>query len=164
MVDMKYQIYVDNQYGRPNPESLFFIASSTVEELWQNTEKHLWGTCRMSDYLVSGSVPVPNSHVFGKIKNSQHYYFKAARASITTNKNGYVLKFSEGRHRTRWLLGLGIKYIPLGISEHSFAEVKALGLFHTLMAPATTLDLPVTVKEIEDIRKMEEELDRALNM
>lgn len=159
---MKYQIYVDSQYGKSSPEPLFFIARSTVESLWQNTEKNLWGACRMSDYLIPGSVSAPSSHVFGKTVPSQRYYFKAARASITSSKNGYVLKFSEGRHRTRWLLDLGTKYIPLGISEHSFDEVKSLGLFQTLTPPGTTLELPITINEIENMRKMEEELDRAL--
>ncbi len=159
---MKYQIYVDNQYGRSNPEPLFFIARLTVESLWQNTEKHLWGACRMSDYLIPGSVLAPNRHVFGKTVPSQRYYFKAARVSIASNKNGYVLKFSEGRHRTRWLLDLGIKYIPLGISEYNNDEVKSLGLFRASTSPGATLELPITIKEIENMRKMEEVLDRAL--
>ena len=142
---MKYQIYVDNQRVN-NPIPLFFIDPLTVETLWENTERHLWGTCRASEYLIPGSVTAPNDHVFVMITKIQKYYFKAARVSIDTNKYGYVLRFNEGRHRTRWLLDSGVKHIPLGISKRCIDIVKALGLYHTLTIPGTELDLPITIK------------------
>jgi hypothetical protein len=87
-------------------------------------------------------------NIDGILLDEPYFYF--GRASVYEYPNNWtVLGFSDGRHRTRWMLDLGLRRIPLALSSSSIELAKKELLIIDPIEKGATIELPVTIAEIQ---------------
>ena len=101
----------------------YFVYTTKVVELWRPDCLFVskWdGESRTSWFRWS----------FNSTTGKKREAFCTADVSIAKDEFGYFLAFTNGRHRTRWLLQTKNPVIPMGISNDSIGIAHQIGLLY----------------------------------
>lgn len=92
-----------------------WVRSDVLEQLW-SPENFLY---------VSFWEGAPRKTWFRRETVESNLFFATADIEIIEKEVGqFAIEFVNGRHRTRWLLGLGYENIPVGLTERGFSIAK----------------------------------------
>lgn len=96
-----------------------WVRSNILEQLWSS-----------EDFLhINAWEGSPRKNWFRRKSIESDVSFVTADMEIVEKDIGqFAVEFVNGRHRTRWLLGLGYENIPVGLTEQGFAIAKKAGL------------------------------------
>ncbi len=124
-----------------------WINANILDQLWK-VDKGLYKECWVGD-------PIRNWFEF---KDKKKYAFKTADAHIYDQDNSRFLNtpyacFTNGRHRSRWLMSLGFEEIPIGLKDRCFKRALLLGIPVRRVADNDTLPLPKDIILLFDINE-----------
>jgi len=60
-----------------------------------------------------------------------------------------ALRFNGGRHRSRWLVDVGVNPIPLALSKESISLVNGIRLIVGEIKKGDLVDLPITIDQLK---------------
>lgn len=72
----------------------------------------------------------------------QDSLFKPGDAGVEVRDGREFLRFKNGRHRTRWLLQLGIPHVPLGVEKECIPRAAEIGLLVSQALHAEIIFVP----------------------
>ena len=110
-----HKTFALDKYGKRFKDKLVLIDASLVERLWKN------------DSLYIGPGPEYNNSIGNRIENFKQYYrnntqIDVGNAHVSARRN--LMSFGDGRHRTRVLLELGYRFIPLQLSDDAIENLE----------------------------------------
>ncbi len=109
----------------------YFVYTKTINALW-----------RKDSFFVEEWEGEPKTAWFRwsfskKVRILEAFY--TADAHIVKDNFGYFLHFTNGRHRTRWLLQMNMPIIPIGISDDNILLAYELGVISKKVSANDTL-------------------------
>lgn len=116
-VKIKGKTFVQSQYDRKD-EQLVLMDAKLLERLWK-----LGG-----ESWIIGPGPEYKNQIKNRIAQFKEWFSKNDNVEVATvhvNENG-AMGFGNGRHRTRVLIELGMKSIPLSMSQEALDNLKQI--------------------------------------
>jgi hypothetical protein len=95
-----------------------WVFADVLEELWKHNK---------SFYIASWSGG-PKAAWYAYDIPDVKTAFCTADTYIETIDGELTVSFENGRHRTRWLLNLGMKLIPIGLEDKHYQKAISIGL------------------------------------
>ncbi len=144
---MKFNIYPINQFTNfDRPYQPYWVFKDALEDYWSKD----------IDYFESGTQNSFNGSedIFYQIEAGEklvgEWIFKIGRACIGTRNGRYCLYFSDGRHRTRWLIDshTDIELVPLALDANSISRAIDIGLLSKPILEFDKIDLQVSKEMI----------------
>lgn len=114
-------------------ESLFFVPVDFIEAHWPACHQYI-------DAWRGGGL----RHWFSYDQNDKATHFLAGDAGF----NEGAFSFGGGRHRTRWLIQLGLPEVPVALSDYCVQQIS--GLTALTRAEYGVLRLPLPVPNWKD--------------
>ncbi|WP_143613073.1 plasmid fertility inhibition factor family protein [Thiohalospira halophila] len=110
----------------------YFVYSAKLEQLW-----------RKDALYIRQWQGEPKSVWFRRSRpKKERVAFYVPHLNIELDTHGYAISFTNGRHRTRWLLQAGKKEVPVGLEEGEIALADELGLLARTVRADDELQLP----------------------
>lgn len=81
-----------------------------------------------SSYFVASWEGSPLDGWFCYDNNANRTAFKTADMYLERSGESLEIRFVDGRHRTRWLLSLGITLVPVGLEDAHYTQALHIGL------------------------------------
>lgn len=121
-----------------NRESTFVMArAEPLIELWSRHSYQFHG------FDHSHNDPQPWGRWFHLWEDGEPDMFEAAYCGLSDESTGLTLNFSNGRHRTRWLLDAGWASVPIELRNSALKTAKKEGLIERTVSPEERVSLPV---------------------
>jgi len=93
-------------------------------------------------YYVSNWTEEPKSHWFKYDSNGKRISFITGNMSLAQNDEMPFISFTSGLHRTRWIMSVNKKHIPVGIKEENYAYALRIGLAITRVTKNEAIIIP----------------------
>ena len=135
---MQFKLLAKNQFERfDRPYIPVWVNTQIFEEWWS---KDL-------DYFAPDYHTELNSSYFARIDRDPS--FCIGRGSLSVKCGVDCFYFSGGRHRTRWIISLGVDPLPVAILPSAVERAREIGLLIRFIEAGESVELPVTIEEIE---------------
>lgn len=137
---MDYLLFPENQWRYfSSPYKPFWVDSVILERLWAGHD----------GYFPPGTKNQLKATFFDYVDRDMPYFY-FGRASVQQEASGKAcVAFNGGRHRTRWLLDLGLSRVPLALSETSVELAGKTMLTICPISKGMSISLPITVPELQ---------------
>lgn len=129
------------------PENQSSSFDSPSIPVWVNVEVFEQWWSKDVDYFEPGTKNWMKATFFSGLESIPTLYI--GRASISIKNGRECLYFKGGRHRTRWLLDMGVNPLPVALSPSALAKADEIGLLIRLMEEGEVLELPITLEQIQ---------------